>query len=125
MAGSLTRHVRDRDDLLVLLADEIPAGISTEVPAGSWQTQLTEMVRSYRRGLLAHRDAARVLANSGPFGPRRLRLIEVSLGVLRSAGLSERDAARAGYHMNNFVTEFVADEARYAAAAAAMGGSAK
>jgi hypothetical protein len=40
---------------------------------------------------------------------------------VRGAGLGRRDAARVAHHLNNFVTEFAADEARYAAAAAAMG----
>jgi hypothetical protein len=40
-----------------------------------------------------------------------------------AAGFSDRDAARAGYHLNNFVTEFVADEARLATAAEAAGRS--
>jgi len=120
-AASLYRHVRDKDELLVLLADEISAEIPVLTPDGSWREQLTDMAWRYRRGLLAHRDAARVAANTAPFGPRRLRHIETTLGVLRSAGLSDRDAARAAHHFNNFVTEFAADEGRYATAAAAMG----
>jgi len=81
------------------------------------------MAWNVRRGLLAHRDAARVLASSPPVGPRRLRHIEVVLRVLREAGLSGRAAARAAYHLNNFVTEFAADEARFAAWASAPGSS--
>jgi hypothetical protein len=82
-----------------------------------------EIAWNVRRGLLAHRDAARVLANSPPVGPRRLRHIEAVLRILRSAGLRDRDAARAAYHLNNFVTEFAADEARFAAYASAPGSS--
>ena len=62
-----------------------------------------------------------MLAATAPFGPRRLRHIEAFLRVLRSAGLSERDAARVGYHCNNFVTEFVADETRFDAMLAVPG----
>jgi hypothetical protein len=76
------------------------------------------MAWNVRRGLLAHRDAARVLANTPPVGPRRLKHIEAVLQALRAAGLKDRDAARAAYHLNNFVTEFAADEARFAAFAA-------
>src|SRR5262249_31081652 len=81
----------------------------------------TEAGWNVRRGLLAHRDAARVLASTPPAGPRRLRHIEAVLRVLRDAGLNDRDAARAAYHMNNFVTEFAADEARFASFAAQPG----
>src|SRR5262249_62059213 len=81
----------------------------------NWRTQLVEAAWNVRRGLLAHRDAARVLANTPPVGPQRLRHIDALLRILRSAGLKKQDAARAGYHLNNFVTEFAADEARFAA----------
>jgi TetR/AcrR family tetracycline transcriptional repressor len=120
-AASLYRHVRDKDELLVLLGDEISGQISLVWPTGTWQQQLIEMARNARRGLLAHRDAAQLLAITAPFGPRRLRHIESLLRILRTAGLSPRDAARAAYHCNNFVTEFVADEGRFASFAAAPG----
>ncbi len=122
-AASLYRHVRDKDELLVLLGDEISGEIPLTPPSGSWREQLTEVAWNVRRGLLAHRDAARLLAATPPFGPRRLRHIESILRILRSGGLSRRDAARAAYHCNNFVTEFAADEARFASFAATPAGS--
>ncbi|BDG05166.1 TetR/AcrR family transcriptional regulator C-terminal domain-containing protein [Anaeromyxobacter oryzae] len=120
-AASLYRHVRDKDELLILLADEISGRIPAPSAEGPWKARLTEMAHNYRRGLASHRDAARLLAITAPFGPRRLRHIETMLGILRSAGLSGRDAARIAHHLNNFVTEFAADEGRYATAAAAVG----
>jgi TetR/AcrR family tetracycline transcriptional repressor len=122
-APSLYRHVQDKDELLVLLGDEISGEIPMARAAGTWREQLVEMAENVRRGLLAHRDAARLLAITAPFGPRRLRLIEALLRILRSAGLDARAAAQAAYHCNNFVTEFAADEARFAAYAAAPGSS--
>jgi AcrR family transcriptional regulator len=114
-AASLYRHVQNKDELLALLGDEISAEIPFAADEGTWQEQLTEMAWNERRGLLAHRDAARVLANTPPVGPRRLRHIEAVLRVVRTSGLSDRDTARAAYHLNNFVTEFAADEARFTA----------
>jgi len=116
-AASLYRHVRNKDELLQLLADEISAEIPVVASTGAWQHQVLEMARNVRKGLLAHRNAAQLLAATLPFGPRRLRHIESLLRILRSAGLSGRDAARAAYHFNNLVTEFVADEARFASLA--------
>jgi TetR/AcrR family tetracycline transcriptional repressor len=120
-AASLYKHVRDKEELLLLLGDEISGAIPFADPSGSWRDRLTQIAWNVRRGLLAHRDAARVVAATAPFGPRRLRHIEMLLRVLRDAGLSPRDAARAAYHCNNFVTEFVADEARFAAFAGTDG----
>lgn len=122
-AASLYRHVRNKDELLVLLADEISGDIPLVSASGPWRDQLMAMAWNVRRGLLAHRDGARLLAATPPVGPRRLRHIESLLRILRSAGLSRRDAARAAYHCNNFVTEFVADEARFAAFASAPASS--
>ncbi len=122
-AASLYRHVRDKDELLALLADEISGEVPMVESRGSWKDQLVEMGRNTRRGLLAHRDGARLLASTAPFGPKRLRHIEAALRVLRSAGLTGRDAGRAAYHLNNLVTEFVADEGRFAQQAAALGTS--
>jgi len=124
-AASLYRHVHNKDELLAMLGDEICAEIPFPTPDRPWQEQLSEMAWNVRRGLLAHRDGARVLANSPPVGPRRLRHIETVLRILREAGLRDRDAARAAYHLNNFVTEFAADEARFDAFAAAPGSSRK
>ena len=112
-AASLYRHVRNKDELLILLGDAISGEIPLPAGRGTWREQLTEAAWNVRRCLLAHRDAARVLAATPPFGPRRLQHIEALMKTLRDAGFSGRDAARAGYHANNFVTEFAADEARF------------
>ena len=120
-AASLYRHVRNKEELLALLGDEITGEIPLPRSTGTWQQQLSEAAWNVRRGLLAHRDAARVLASTPPAGPRRLRHIEAVLRILRLTGLSDRDAARAAYHLNNFVTEFAADEARFATFAAQPG----
>ena len=120
-AASLYRHVRDKQELLVLLADAVSGEIPLARAEPPWQQRLVEAGRAYRRGLLVRRDAARLLATTAPVGPLRLRHIEALLGVLLSAGLGDQDAARAAYHFNNFVTEFAADEARFATAAQAQG----
>src|SRR5258708_1235233 len=122
-AASLYRHVRNKQDLLQLLAEEINGEIPVVVSTGPWQAQVREMAKRVRKGLLAHRDAAQLLAITMPFGPRRLRHIEALLRILRSAGLSGPDATRSAYHFNNLVTEFVADESRFASMARATGAS--
>ena len=88
-----------------------------------WQGLLVDLAWRYRQVLLAHRDAAQLFANTRPAGPKRLRHIEGVFGILLSAGFPPRDAMRAGYHFNNLVTEFVADEVRISTAAEAMGTS--
>lgn len=120
-AASLYRHVRDKEELVVLVADEIAGEIPTVGESSNWQDRFLAMARSHRRGLLRHRDGARILANTAPIGPRRLRHIEASLCILLDAGLKEDEAARTAHHLNNFVTEFAADEERLDAAAKSQG----
>jgi TetR/AcrR family tetracycline transcriptional repressor len=119
--ASLYRHVHDKQELLVLLADAVSAEIPLASVEPPWQERLGDAARAYRRGLRVRRDAARLLASTAPAGPHRLRHIEALLSLLLSAGLAPPDAARAAYHFNNFVTEFAADEVRFAAAADALG----
>jgi AcrR family transcriptional regulator len=114
-AASLYWHVRNKHDLLSLLAEEICAPMREPDRTLPWQKQLEAMATEYRRVLLAHRDAARVLASSGaPSGPKRLRLTEIGLRTLLDAGFNHRDAAYAGMLMNDFVVMYVLEETRYA-----------
>ncbi|HLY25712.1 MAG TPA: TetR/AcrR family transcriptional regulator C-terminal domain-containing protein [Aggregatilineales bacterium] len=115
-AASLYWHVRDKDELIVLLADEICAAMQAPDPAMPWREQLQQFAEEYRRVLLSHRDAARVLAQSGPpSGESRLNLVEILLDVVLKAGFSPKDAAYAGFLMNDYVTTFVIEETRYVA----------
>ena len=113
-AASLYWHVRNKQDLLSLLAEEICASIREPDRTLCWQNQLEAMANEYRRVLLEHRDAAQVLASSGgPSGSKRLRLTEIGLRTLLDAGLSERDAAYAGMLFNDFVIMSVLEETRF------------
>src|SRR5215467_11312951 len=49
-AASLYRHVRNKDELLVLLGDEISGEIPFPNPSGSWREQLVEAAWNVRRG---------------------------------------------------------------------------
>jgi TetR/AcrR family tetracycline transcriptional repressor len=114
-AASLYWHVRNKQDLLSLLAEEICAPMCEPDRTLPWQNQLEAIANEYRQVLLAHRDAAQVLASSGgPSGPRRLRLTEIGLRTLLDAGFSRRDAAYAGMLFNDFVIMSVLEETRYA-----------
>jgi TetR/AcrR family tetracycline transcriptional repressor len=114
-AASLYWHVRNKQELLGLLAEEICAPIRDPDPTLSWFDQLVAVGNQYRQVLLAHRDAARVLSGSGaPSTPNRLRLAEIMLRTLLDAGFSRKDAAYAGFLLTDFVTAFVLEETLYA-----------
>ncbi len=114
-AASLYWHVRHKQDLLSLLAEEICAPMREPDRGLPWRDQLEILAHEYRRVLLSHRDAARVLAGSGaPSGPNRLRLTEILLRTLLTAGFQNKDVAYAGFLLNDYVTTFVSEEAQFA-----------
>ena len=111
-SASLYWHVRDKDELLALIADAICAEIEPPRPDQPWIDQLVAMAWEYRRVLLAHRDAALVLANTPPVGPNRLGLAERMLSVLMRSGIAPGVAARAGMLFTDYVTNAVIEEGR-------------
>lgn len=121
---SLYWHVRDKAELLSLIADAICAEIQPPGKDQPWDEQLEAMAWEYRRVLLAHRDAALVLANTPPVGPNRLRLAEQMLAMLVQAGFARSVAAGAGLLLVDVATNAVIEEGRATALRAAFGSGA-
>jgi AcrR family transcriptional regulator len=109
---SLYNHVRDKQELLTLMANAICQEVGPPPARSSWRKKLDAIGRDYRRVLLRHRDAARIMLSTRPLGPDRLQLIDRVLAVLLSAGFSPSAAADAASLFNTFVTGFVQDETR-------------
>jgi AcrR family transcriptional regulator len=109
---SLYNHVRDKQELLTLMANAISQEVGPPPADAPWRAQIEAIGHDYRHVLLRHRDAARILLTTLPLGPDRLQLIEWVLAVLRSAGFSPTHAADAANVFNMFVTGFVQDETR-------------
>ena len=124
-SASLYWHVRDKDELLALIADAICAEIEPPTADQPWILQLEAMAWDYRRVLLAHRDAALVLANTPPVGPNRLGLAERMLTVLVQSGIAPGVAAKAGLLFTDYVTNAVIEEGRTQAMTDAFGSEAE
>lgn len=122
-AASLYWHVRNKEELLDLLTDELMADAEAPPREGDWREQLREYCVRYRRHLLGKRDAAKVVAGRLAPGPYLLRLMEDQLGRLRQAGFSDADAAMISYLLGAFVQGFVLQEQGPISASEAMGAS--
>ncbi|MFF3863756.1 TetR/AcrR family transcriptional regulator [Streptomyces sp. NPDC002209] len=120
-AASLYWHVRNKEELLDLLTDELMADAEAPPREGGWREQLREYCVRYRRHLLGKRDAAKVVAGRLVPGPHLLRLMEDQLGRLREAGFSDADAAMVNYALGAFVQGFVLQEQGPLSASEAMG----
>jgi AcrR family transcriptional regulator len=109
-AASLYWYVRNKDELLALLADAISGEISLPDTGLPWREALEAGARNLRRVALSHRDAARVLAATMPTGRHRLRAIDALLGLLLRAGFSPADVVDLSYLFNAFVVGFMLDQ---------------
>ena len=109
-AASLYNHVRNKGELLALVADTLCGQIAELEKRGPWRQQLETVAIQFRQVLLAHRDGARVLAATPPLGPMRLRIMEQILNALVTAGFSAVEATDAASVHNSYVVGFVLDE---------------
>jgi TetR/AcrR family tetracycline transcriptional repressor len=110
-AAALYWYVRDKNELLGLLADAISAEMPLPAPDRPWRSELEALARGARRVALAHRDVARILVATLPTGPHRLHAIDAILGLLTRAGFSPTDAADAAYVLTVYGVGFMLDEA--------------
>ena len=87
-------HVRNKDELLDGLADQLWGEIGTEFdPAAPWHAQLRGLLESLVAVLRAHPSASRLLISGEMGSPAALRVTEVALEVLRRAGFGPDGAA--------------------------------
>lgn len=109
-AATLYWYVHDKHELLSLLAETICREVQAPDPNAAWRVQLETLMWEYRRVLLAHRDAAHILAATLPAGPQRLRLVDMTLGAVMAAGFEGWAASRAGRLLVDYTTGFVQEE---------------
>jgi TetR/AcrR family tetracycline transcriptional repressor len=109
--GALYWHVRDKHELLALVADRIVAeAIPSTPPTARWDIQLADAATRLRAALLHHRDGARVVATYAGHGPASLQLAESGLRSMQSLGLDLRTAAFVGDTLVSYITGFVLQE---------------
>jgi AcrR family transcriptional regulator len=113
-AGALYWHVRDKGTLLDEMATAILRDLltaATPVPETTdWATYLTETAGALRRGLLAHRDGAKVFSGTYLTDDAVLEAMETPLRVLTTAGFALREAVLGWQTVYNYVIGFVIEE---------------
>ena len=94
---ALYTHVRNREELLVLVFDTVVSLMDLPDPDSTdWAEDLRVIARSWRATMQTHREMARLSAIGMPLGPSLLRRMDVVFGVLLRAGLPRRDAFSIG-----------------------------
>jgi TetR/AcrR family tetracycline transcriptional repressor len=106
--GTMTLYwyVKNKDEVLDLVADRLLASVVIPPLEQDWLVSVREGAIAVRSALLSHPRAVPIIVGRGSFGPNGLRLLEGSIGVFRSAGFSDEDSAYAYLAISNFVTGF-------------------
>jgi AcrR family transcriptional regulator len=122
-ATSLYWHVRNKDELIDLIVDEIIGEVvadyeATARPDASWRDQLAEIARSLRRVLLVHRHIAPLLGERPTLGPNALDAAERVMGILLEAGFDHRRTSMGSGAVINYASGFAIFESRMPEAAA-------
>ncbi|WP_405578578.1 TetR/AcrR family transcriptional regulator C-terminal domain-containing protein [Streptomyces sp. NBC_01092] len=86
-------HVKTKARMLELMADAVVGEIPLDGLPDSPGPRAREVVRRYRRALLAHRDGAALVVGTYAAEPHTLRLAETLVAALLEGDLSEREAA--------------------------------
>ena len=91
-AASLYWHVRDRSELLELLAEGILQGIRRPRRGGGWRDEVVAMSAAVRRRVAAQKDADRILMEV-PEALGRSDVFKALAASLRTTGLRSAEAA--------------------------------
>jgi AcrR family transcriptional regulator len=110
-AMSLYNHVRDKEDILDGVCEEVLAEF--RIPESrEWGEAARLGAREYRRLLLAHPNVITLMSDrKGPFtNPDSLRAYEFALDLFRSLGLSEADSVKAFHAFGGYILGYVTME---------------
>jgi TetR/AcrR family transcriptional regulator, tetracycline repressor protein len=102
--ASLYRHVRDREELVTLLADRAIDVASSPPPHGlDWAGQAAWSARLFRAHLLRHPALVSLLRGTERLGPNSLAGQEYALSLFINAGLSPALASAAASSLATFI----------------------
>ncbi|MEP6757694.1 MAG: TetR/AcrR family transcriptional regulator [Actinomycetota bacterium] len=110
-AMSLYHHVRDKDDLLNGVVEQVMREFPfPQEPVGDdWLEAGREIARGWRDLLRTHPSAIQLFAErkSPSASEESLRPMDVALTALRNAGLSDRDAVQAFHTIGGYIFGYV------------------
>lgn len=92
---ALYRHFRSKEELLSATADHLLIdALEGLARTGRWKSDLRALALRMRAVYLSYPGLAQLVATAGTPLPNEAELSEAALGILRSAGFSDREAAR-------------------------------
>lgn len=118
---SLYNHVASKEEILDGILELAAGEIHAPRSGTDWRQSMRQRAISMREMILRHPWAGRLLESRTQLGPRRLRLLDASLGCLRHGGFSVEGAARALLLVDCYIYGFTLQEVagRFASASPA------
>lgn len=110
--ASLYYHVKDKEQLLHLLADKISEEMMWPDSSAPWNEQILQWGGQFRKILHAYRDAVEIFNSTLASGYSRLTQIEKLYQIFVSAGFPDHQIPWMASILKNYVLGFVAEEAR-------------
>jgi AcrR family transcriptional regulator len=107
---SLYRHVRNKEDLLDGMIDVVFGEIRDPAIGRDWKSELRQRGISAREGLLRHRWAIGRMEDRMSPGPASAQHHNATMGCLREAGFSFRDAVHAYSVLDSYTYGFALQE---------------
>lgn len=109
-AMSLYRHVRDKDDLLDGLVDQVFSEVELPADPRDWKVAMRGRAVSLREALARHPWAIALMESRTHPGPANLRHHDWVLRVLRRAGFDSTMATHAYNVLDSFIYGFALQE---------------
>jgi TetR/AcrR family transcriptional regulator, tetracycline repressor protein len=109
--GALYRHYPSKRALLDAVVEHIVVETAPEAaPEGDWAEQLRQAAGSMRRGMLAHRDGARLMATLSVPGEAAVAAFQRLVDLVRRAGATPDASAVAVDTVISYVNGFTIEE---------------
>jgi AcrR family transcriptional regulator len=110
-ATTLYWHVKNKDELLDLMLDQVFVEIDRPDADLPWRDQLRDVAHNLRAVLLHHRNLIMVVASRPTTGPNAVAAIDELFGVVRRSGLPDERVVPAALAVLNYASGFAVLEA--------------
>jgi AcrR family transcriptional regulator len=109
-AASLYTHVRSKEDLIDGVLDRVLDRVPLPPPGADWRASLCEGFRDYRHTLVEHPGVITLITERSRTSSSQVRLVERSIELLESAGLTTREAVQTHVTLIAYTLGFLAQE---------------
>jgi TetR/AcrR family tetracycline transcriptional repressor len=109
-APALYWYIKNKQELLQLLAEYISGQFEFPKECVSWEEEVELFSLEFRRVLLSVPDGAEIMLDTLPVTRKRLLLIDRTFAIFHRAGLQEDKIFQAVNNINTYVTAYVLDE---------------